>query len=241
VTPTSGARRGREGLLPERLPPTWTLALDASTVSGTIAVLRDDDVVAEGEALMRGQREERLMPAVLRALASAGCGANDITRVICGAGPGSFTSLRVAAAIAKGIAVGNSARLYRVSSLALLVAGPRTSLPEGRFLALLDAMRSERYASVFEVGMRQEVREVERLGRIDRDAVASVCERFGARAVGPGETLEASPHARGAARLIRAILAVGPVALDGWEPDYGRAAEAQVRWEAAHGRAMPGR
>jgi hypothetical protein len=31
----------------------------------------------------------------------------------------------------------------------------------------------------------------------------------------------------------------GPVDLASWEPDYGRVAEAQRRWEAAHGRAMP--
>jgi tRNA threonylcarbamoyladenosine biosynthesis protein TsaB len=30
----------------------------------------------------------------------------------------------------------------------------------------------------------------------------------------------------------------GPVDLAGWEPDYGRLAEAQVRWEAVHGRPL---
>ena len=29
-----------------------------------------------------------------------------------------------------------------------------------------------------------------------------------------------------------------PVELASWEPDYGRLAEAQVKWEAAHGRAL---
>jgi tRNA threonylcarbamoyladenosine biosynthesis protein TsaB len=31
---------------------------------------------------------------------------------------------------------------------------------------------------------------------------------------------------------------VHPVALDTWEPAYGRLAEAQVKWEAAHGRPL---
>jgi tRNA threonylcarbamoyladenosine biosynthesis protein TsaB len=221
--------------------PAWTLALDASTITGTVAVLRDGVLASADEALMRGEREERLMPAVLRALASAGCNVHDISCVICGSGPGSFTSLRIAGAIAKGIVVGNGAELFAVSSLALLVAGRRTPLPAGRYLALLDAMRAERHASIFEIGADQDVREVERLGRIRDADVAAVCARFGARAVGPREMLEASPHARGAAPMLHAILAAGPVPLDGWEPDYGRAAEAQVRWEAAHGRAMPER
>jgi tRNA threonylcarbamoyladenosine biosynthesis protein TsaB len=29
------------------------------------------------------------------------------------------------------------------------------------------------------------------------------------------------------------------VSLDGWEPEYGRLAEAQVKWEAEHGRELP--
>src|SRR5580692_4426976 len=94
-----------------------TLVLDASTSIGSVAVLRDRAVVAGGEAVMRGEREERLMPAVAATLGEAGCSVRDVARVICGAGPGSFTSLRVAGAIAKGIVMGNGARsdgLYAV-------------------------------------------------------------------------------------------------------------------------------
>jgi tRNA threonylcarbamoyladenosine biosynthesis protein TsaB len=52
--------------------------------------------------------------------------------------------------------------------------------------------------------------------------------------------VEAAPHARGAAVLLDEILAHGRVSLDTWEPDYGRLAEAQVKWEAAHGRPLTG-
>ena len=34
-------------------------------------------------------------------------------------------------------------------------------------------------------------------------------------------------------------LALPPVSLAAWEPDYGRLAEAQVKWERAHGRPLP--
>ena len=132
-----------------------TLALDASTQVGTVAVLRDRALVAEGEAVMRGEWEERLMPAVAATLGEAGCSVRDVTRVICGAGPGSFTSLRIAGAIAKGIVMGNGERvdgLFAVSSLALIVAGRSAHLEPGRWLALLDAMRGERYAALYEVG-----------------------------------------------------------------------------------------
>jgi tRNA threonylcarbamoyladenosine biosynthesis protein TsaB len=161
--------------------------------------------------------------------------------VICGAGPGSFTSLRIAGAIAKGIVMGIGERadgLYAVSSLALIVAARSESLEPGRWLALMDAMRGERYAALFEVGARGRVREIERLGMIRDADVANECARLDARAIGPREMVEAAPHARGAAVLFDEIIANGRVSLDAWEPDYGRLAEAQVKWEAAHGRSL---
>ena len=218
-----------------------TLALDASTYVGTVAVLRDRAVVAEGEAVMRGEQEERLMPAVLATLGEAGCSVRDVGRVICGAGPGSFTSLRIAGAIAKGIAMGNGAGvdgLFAVSSLALIVAARSATLESGRWLALLDAMRGERYAALFEVGAAGAVRELERLPLVRDGDVARECERLGARAIGPKEMMEAAPHARGVGAIFDEILAHGRVSLDTWEPDYGRLAEAQVKWEAAHGRSL---
>lgn len=218
-----------------------TLAIDASTYVGTVAVLRGSTLIGEGEAMMRGETEERLMPAVVSTLGEAGCTVRDVARVICGAGPGSFTSLRIAGAIAKGIVMGSGERgdgLYAVSSLALIVASRSDSLEPGKWLALMDAMRGERYAALFEVGARGRVREIERLGMIRDADVARECARLDARAIGPREMVEASPHARGVAPLFDDIIAHGRVPLDSWEPDYGRLAEAQVKWEAAHGRSL---
>ncbi|MBI1808872.1 MAG: tRNA (adenosine(37)-N6)-threonylcarbamoyltransferase complex dimerization subunit type 1 TsaB [Gemmatimonadetes bacterium] len=215
----------------------FTLALDASTYVGTVAVLRDGVVLAEGDAAMRGEREERLMPAVVATLAEAGCTPREVSRVVCGAGPGSFTSLRIAGAIAKGIALGTEAELWAVSSLALIVAGHATPLPAGRYLAMLDAMRGERYAVAYEVSAGGAVHEVERVGLVADAAVAATCERLGASAIGPHQPLDVAPHARGVARLDGGTL-VRRVALDAWEPEYGRLAEAQVKWEAAHGRPL---
>jgi hypothetical protein len=58
------------------------------------------------------------------------------------------------------------------------------------------------------------------------------------KVIGPGQRWEATPHARGVAPILGSIIESGPVDLASWEPDYGRLAEAQVRWEAAHGRPL---
>ena len=100
-----------------------TLALDASTYGGDVAVLSGSTLLAESATAMKGADEERLMPAVADTLARAKIDVTAIERVVCGAGPGSFTSLRIAGAIAKGIANGVGCPLFPIPSMALIVGG----------------------------------------------------------------------------------------------------------------------
>ena len=179
------------------------------------------------------------MPAVADVLGRAGVAPADLTAVVCGAGPGSFTSLRIAAAIAKGLASPRQIPLRAVSSLWLVVAGASPALPPGDYLAVLDAMRGEWFTA--QISVRAD-------GAIESDlgwSLAKLAELDARRAggacvVGPHPSFGGlGPHARGVARWVGSDEAPGyAVSLDGWEPDYGRKAEAQVRWEAAHGRPL---
>lgn len=214
-----------------------TLAIDAATYEGSVAVFRAGVVVAERTVAMRGETEERLMPAVIAALADAGCGVRDVKRVVCGEGPGSFTSLRIAGAIAKGIAFGNSVPLYAVSSLALIVAGAG-DLEPGNYLAVLDAMRGERYCGLFARTADGTVRVLGPAQRVNADAIAELARGKGATPIGPLEDVRCAPHARGARAMLDQVSNGGDVSVDSWEPSYGRLAEAQVKWEAAHGRPL---
>jgi tRNA threonylcarbamoyladenosine biosynthesis protein TsaB len=186
---------------------------------------------------MRGVHEERLMPAVADALAAAGIAPNAIDRVACGEGPGSFTSLRIAGAIAKGLALSASAPLHPVSSLLLIVAGAEPGVAPGRYVAVLDAMRGDVFACVFSITDHAITTESPTTV-LARAALGEFTREHAARPVGPAEALVVTPHARGVAKL--GTLAPWPAAADlaTWEPNYGRLAEAQVKWEAAHGRAL---
>jgi tRNA threonylcarbamoyladenosine biosynthesis protein TsaB len=217
--------------------PGITLALDAATYTGTVAVLRDGHVVAERAVAMRGEHEERLLPAVAAALAEAGATPADITRVVCGAGPGSFTSLRIAGSIAKGIASARALPMFELPSLALIIAG--NALPDGRYLAVLDAMRGESYTAGYERRATGVVA-IAPPALVARAAVAEMAEALGARLAGPAEELAVGPHARGAALLGAWIAGASPVDLATWEPQYGRVAEAQAKWEREHGRPLSG-
>ena len=221
-----------------------TLAIEGATYQGSVAVIRDAEVVAErtiyGEdgGSPRAGRGERLMPAVAECLEDAGVAGAEIARIICGAGPGSFTSLRVAGSVSKGLAAGDGVELYAVSSLLLTATGAQPPLPNGKYLSVLDAMRGEFYAAriILQPG-----------GAIqpERPTLISVAQleelrlrEQALRIVGPGQEIDVHPHARGVAPILASIIESGAVSLASWEPDYGRLAEAQVRWEAAHGRPL---
>ncbi len=221
-----------------------TLAVDASTYAGDIAVLDDARVLAEESVAMRGAEHEHLMPAVAAALGRAGIGPSDLDRIVCGAGPGSFTSLRIAGAIAKGIASATGRSLYAVSSLGLIVGG--TQLPDGVYLAAIDAMRGEFYVGLYEVvsaraASDDSIVELEPPRIVPSDAVDALAAECGARVIGPAARsggIQAAPRAHAAARMERTLARNGPVNLATWEPSYGRLAEAQVRWERTHGRPL---
>jgi tRNA threonylcarbamoyladenosine biosynthesis protein TsaB len=219
-----------------------TLAIDASTYAGDVAVLDGTIVLAESRAEMKGAEQERLMPAVAGALDRAGVAVGALERVVCGAGPGSFTSLRIAAGIAKGIALGVGIPLYGVSSLALLVGG--AGLGKGTYLAALDALRGEFYLALYAVDAVGIPSELEPARLVAAAEVEEIAGDWGARIVSPTRfegSIVGAPRASAVAVLARSIDDAGAVDLASWEPLYGRLAEAQVRWEAAHGRPLPAR
>jgi tRNA threonylcarbamoyladenosine biosynthesis protein TsaB len=196
------------------------LALDGSTLRATAAVLRAGAVLADVQVANRDEHVEPLLPAILDVLSSLSLSAGDIDAIVCGAGPGSFTSLRTAAAIAKGLATPRALPVYGVPSLALIVAGNRSTLGPGPFLAVLDAGRDERFALPIRTGERPAS---ERTVLLPAAAIPPLAHELGATVVGPAS--DVWPHARGAVHLSWG----DPVDLASWEPDYGRNSAAQDR------------
>ena len=179
------------------------------------------------------------MPAIAECLAEAGVERREIARVVCGSGPGSFTSLRVAGSVGKGLASGLGVPLYAVSSLLLTVSGAKPPLPQGEYLSALDAMRGEFYAARIAIRPNEPPQQLEPPRIISAQRLADLATTGGhIQIIGPSQALDAHPHARGVAPVLDAIVSGGPVNLAAWEPDYGRLAEAQVKWEAAHGRPL---
>lgn len=217
-----------------------TLVLDASTYDGDVALVDGTRVLADGHTAMKRADRETLMPLVSDTLHRAGITSRAIDRVICGAGPGSFTSLRIAASIAKGLAFGLRKPLFAVPSLALVVGG--AFLPVGHYIAALDALRGELYVALYDVDAAGDVTEIERARLIPASELERLASDNEARIVTPlhiDGAIRARPIAAGVVHLAAWIEGHGAVDTASWEPSYGRLAEAQVRWESTHGKPLP--
>lgn len=99
----------------------WVLALDTTTRDGSVALVRDDDVVIARPGEAAFSHAERL-PADLRdLLAAAGLSLADIDLVAVATGPGGFTGLRIGLAAAQGLALALDRPTAGVPSLDALI------------------------------------------------------------------------------------------------------------------------
>ena len=212
------------------------LALDASTYTGSVAIIADGAVQAEAVTAMRGEHEERLMPAITDILSKHSIALDRVSAVACGAGPGSFTSLRIAASIAKGFCVARNVPLLVAPSALLVVGAAEPGLAPGSYVVAMDAMRGDFFWHDVEIDAGGNILPG-MSSRTTRSELEQHANDYSARIIGPSESPALIPHARGFALLMQAGIATR-VEMTTWEPNYGRKAEAQVRWEAAHGREL---
>ncbi len=129
------------------------LGFDTSTPATAVALRLADGAVREarddpGEGAHPGHAT-RLLPMAEELLGGARLELGDVGRIAVGAGPGTFTGLRVGIATARGLAQSCGAELVPIPSLAAL-ARPALAAAGGRpVLAAIDARRREVFAAVF--------------------------------------------------------------------------------------------
>jgi tRNA threonylcarbamoyladenosine biosynthesis protein TsaB len=126
------------------------LALDTTTRSGSVAVVRDGAVLAELIGDGARTHGERLPADLMAALETARVALDAIDLLAVAGGPGSFTGLRVGIAAMQGLAIALDLRIVPVSALDALAAAaadePRTDF----IAAWMDAQRGEVFASLYD-------------------------------------------------------------------------------------------
>ena len=135
------------------------LGIDTSTLTASVAVVRSSAdqvrVLSGGESDVN-THSQQLLGLIERALADADTSLAELDGIAIGAGPGSFTGLRIGMATAKGLAFAADKPLWAVSSLAAMAqsvragAGPETASVDGMLLLpILDARRSEVFVGFY--------------------------------------------------------------------------------------------
>ena len=124
------------------------LAVDTSSMMGSVALIDDDKIIAEQLLNIRITHSERFISSIETILESAETDIKSIDGFGVAIGPGSFTGLRIGLAAVKGFAFTLDKPVVGVSTLrALALNAGISGFPVA---ALLDARRGEYYLGIYQ-------------------------------------------------------------------------------------------
>jgi tRNA threonylcarbamoyl adenosine modification protein YeaZ len=194
------------------------LAFDTSSAACTAALFTaNGDCIGRADEQIGRGHSERLVPMIAELLQDRAA-----DRILVGAGPGSFTGIRVAIAAAHGLAIGWDAQMSGMSSLALAAAAMQQDVA-----VAVQGGHGELFVQCFDAEARP-MTEILNLppNRAATEVEAPLVVGSGARqlieARGWGEAREAWPSAADAMRLPEAVRSLPP------RPIYVRAPDAKV-------------
>jgi tRNA threonylcarbamoyladenosine biosynthesis protein TsaB len=229
------------------------LAIDTATEFASVAVGTAESAVI---ARMVGARQHaaQILMVIDQVLHEAGIPVATLGGIIVGDGPGSFTGLRIGWAAAKGLAHQRELPLIAIPSL--LGAAAVSGVTEAPIAACFDALRGQVFGAIYAFTRDR----VETIVAPDLCTVPDLARRSPVQpiqAVGDGAQRYREDIVAWTGRPPLGLEELAPIAgsflvlasregarreLDdpaSAEPVYGRPAEAQVKWEARHGRPLP--
>ena len=140
------------------------LCIEAGTDIGSVALAKNGRLLSLRENLEGKHRAQNLAVYVEEILRENDLDADELDAVAVGKGPGSYTGLRIAVSLAKGICYATGKPLIAVNSLEALVqvaledfeAGilDLESLEDAKLLPMIDARRMEVYCQLFDAQAR---------------------------------------------------------------------------------------
>ncbi len=124
------------------------LAFDTSTDVLSMAVQHGDTVLARTE-VGGSQASATLIPLAQQLLAEAGLTLSALDAICFGRGPGAFTGLRTACAVAQGLGFGSGRPVLPIDTLQAVAEEAHAQSGATHVLALLDARMDEVYAQAW--------------------------------------------------------------------------------------------
>jgi len=222
------------------------LAFDTSTEVFAVALQRGSDITGRHGA-GGANASAVLIPSIQALLAEAGLQVGDLHAIVFGRGPGSFTGLRTACAVAQGLAFGAAVPVVPVETLLALAEDARWRAGVTRVVALLDARMEQVYAAAYAFADGTWKREGE-IALVAPEQVelppgwslaGNAFAAYGER-LPQGPRVEALPTAQALLRVAPGLLAAGGAVPAGEAlPLYIRDKVAQTTQERAAARALP--
>jgi tRNA threonylcarbamoyladenosine biosynthesis protein TsaB len=137
-------------LIPERQIFMRTLAIETTDFNGSVALLEDNKVVAEGCLAANQRSAQWLAPLIENVLNSSGWNMQSLQLLAIAQGPGSFTGLRVGITLAKTLAFALKIPVIGVDTLEVLAEQARHLVDaNARIHAVMDAQRQELFVATF--------------------------------------------------------------------------------------------
>ncbi len=124
------------------------LAFDASAKSASVCLIRDEKDLASISIENGNTHSEELMALMDKLFKNEQVDINKVANIYIANGPGSFTGIRIALSIAKGLAHAINVPLYPVSTLAALSYHGKNH--DGIVCPIMDARRSRVYTAIYD-------------------------------------------------------------------------------------------
>jgi len=135
------------------------LAIDTSSRSASIALLRDEDILSEICVNLDMNHSVVLLPALQDLLRISRIEPTEIDLFACTVGPGSFTGLRVGAGTVKGLALAMERPIAGVSTLEALACN--ITGQEIPVCPMLDAKKDQVYTALYRTGADYTLKKIE--------------------------------------------------------------------------------
>lgn len=124
------------------------LAIDSSGLVASVAIVTEEDVIAEYTFNYKKTHSLTLMPMIEEMVQRLELDLSEIDAIAIAAGPGSFTGLRIGASTAKGLAFALKKPIIGISTVEAL--GYNLYHTDGLICPIMDARRDQVYTGVYE-------------------------------------------------------------------------------------------
>lgn len=151
------------------------IALDTSGLVAGVAILEDENTIAEYTVNYKKTHSQTLLPMLDEVKRMTELDLESVDAIAVSAGPGSFTGLRIGSATAKGLGLALKKPIIPVSTVDAMAYNFVAMLTDAYICPIMDARRSQVYTGLYSFSAREKegkIKELENDFRIHMQACA---------------------------------------------------------------------